>query len=99
MAGDEEQAVPLLTESDLRDPYSLRVSFVFAEAPGRMGTDDFQQLVRHTVRSETPAHLVSHVHWLAPSEFAEFRAAHDRWRQTYRRSLATRLGLDLGGED
>lgn len=99
MAGDEEQHVPVLTDAEVRDPYSLQVSFVFAASEGRMRNEEFRQLVHHTVRSETPAHLVAHVKWLDPDEWATFRTADAAWRDHRRRTLAAEFLIDIEPEE
>lgn len=91
---DEQQGIPLLTESDRRDPYSLQVTFVLPLA-GRLAEEDFfQPLVHHTIRSETPAHLVAHVLWLHRDDWETFRGAHAEWRDHRRRHLRAFYGLE-----
>lgn len=96
--GDGIQTVPVLTEADVTDPYSLRISFVFALAEGRMHSEGFRRLVADTVRRETPAHLVANVQWLPPDEWTDFHDAHKQWWQHRRRALAKAFDLDVAAE-
>jgi hypothetical protein len=98
--GDEAQAAPVLTEADVADPYSLRVSFVFASVDGRMQSDSFRRVIWDTVRRETPAHLVAHVQWLEADEWVGFRDAHEQWWRRRRRALEQMfdIGMDVDGD-
>ena len=81
MAGDEGQSTPILTSSSTKDPYSLRLSFIFPSlpAPSKYAGAGFRDFVERTVREESPAHLSVDVRWLAPDEMAVFKAAYAEW--------------------
>lgn len=94
----EYQQIPFLVHAASRDPFSLQVSFVFpkdggrlAEAPGT--TNELRLLVEHTVREETPAHVIPYVHWLDAAEWQSFQVAHAEWVDAHRAMRARKLGL------
>ena len=61
------------------DPYSLQLSFVLPNWPGRMQNDAFRELVESTIRQETPAHLNAYIRWVDPSEMKAFEHHHRIW--------------------
>lgn len=86
-----------------RDPYSLRITFVFPGHKGRFGKKDghedvypFRQIVEQTVRAQTPAHIGTHVLWLDAERWADFTEAHVEWWRARREHLASKLGISLG---
>nr|VFJ60533.1 MAG: hypothetical protein BECKDK2373C_GA0170839_10829 [Candidatus Kentron sp. DK] len=81
MAGDKEQQGPLLADARYKDPYSLQVSFVFPDWPGRFPSLVFRQFVERTLREETPAHLTPYVQWLDRDAMAQFETAWRDWRK------------------
>jgi hypothetical protein len=93
--GDERQEVPLLANPVSRDPYSLQLTFVLPEGPGRFADASFQQLVETTIRDETPAHLTSFARWLPTATFRTFQAAYGEWLDRLRAYLAEKLGVQL----
>ena len=78
-----------------RDPYSLQLTFVLPEGPGRFADASFQQLVETTIRDETPAHLTSFARWLPTATFRTFQAAYGEWLDRLRAYLAEKLGVQL----
>lgn len=85
-----------------RDPYSLRITFVFPGHKGRFGKKEdgdvypFRQIVEQTVRAQTPAHIATYVLWLDAAEWGDFTEAHVEWRRARREHLASKLGISLG---
>lgn len=81
MTGDKGQTRPILAESSRRDPYSLRLSFVFPKlsAPSIYARPGFKEFVARTVRQESPAHLSVDVQWLEPDRMAVFKLAYEEW--------------------
>lgn len=92
--GDGEiRPIPILAASPLRDPYSLKLSFVFPDWPARFADADFRALVERTVRAETPAHLTPYVHWLSSNAWDAVRAAYDEWTASHRSYWTSMLGV------
>lgn len=95
---DELQEMPFLEEAARRDPFSHQVSFVF-RAGGRFASgaasryQRFRQFAERTVREETPAHLITYVHWLPPTDWDRFEIIHADWRAERRAALRRRYGL------
>ncbi|PTL78100.1 hypothetical protein [Vitiosangium sp. GDMCC 1.1324] len=99
MEGDNQQTVPLLAAAASRDPYSLQLSFVFAER-GRFKKDaesneEAKRLVEQAVRMETPAHLTPYIRWMANAEFELFQAAYLGWLEELRAYSAERFNVGL----
>lgn len=98
MAGDPRQHIPILAATRLKDPYSLQVSFVFPDWPPRYrqadhtGNADFRTFVERTIRAETPAHLVPHIHWLDRPAMAEFETASQAWLARQQNYWLDKLG-------
>ncbi|MGR9052232.1 MAG: hypothetical protein ACU84J_06245 [Gammaproteobacteria bacterium] len=84
MAGDHSQLTPLLAGMQCKDPYSLRLSYVFPLWPARFQNAGFRQLVERTVREETPAHLAVHVDGLERDSLSSFEAAYREWLRRLR---------------
>ena len=84
MSSDEQQSVPFLADSRSRDPYSLQLSFVFADWPLRFRYPGFRRLIEQTVRDETPAHLTIYTHWLEKEAMGRFEAAYLNWLEKLR---------------
>jgi hypothetical protein len=92
--GDYEIAAPaILAKSPLRDPYSLQLTFVFPSWPARFADAGFRTLVEQTVRAETPAHIVTYMHWLPQADFASVRAAYGEWLSWYKNYWLEKHGL------
>ncbi len=94
MEGDEQQPAPLpiLTNVERKDPYSLQISFVFPSWPRRFD-DDFKAFIERTVREETPAHLVPYVRWFDQPSMAAFEEAYREWMEKRRLYYTDKLGL------
>lgn len=94
MEGDEQQPAPLpiLTNVERKDPYSLQLSFVFPSWPRRFG-DDFKAFIERTVREETPAHLVPYVRWFDQPTMTAFEQAYRDWMEKRRLYYTSKLGL------
>ncbi len=91
--GDDSQTVPLLTAASSRDPYSLQVTAVLLDEPGRMQQPAFRQFVESTLRAETPAHLVLYVLWLVSADFDALSSAYTTWVDKRRAYWTARLGV------
>jgi hypothetical protein len=84
--GDVVQSVPFLGDVSERDPFSLRLSFLFPKGAERFQTDEVREFVARTIREETPAHLIVEIHWLGKRELERFGSAYHDWlelRRTY----------------
>jgi hypothetical protein len=90
IAGDANQRAPLFRAAQVRDPYSLQLSFVFPNW-GRYEADNFKQFVQQTVREETPAHLTAYIAWKSKEAMQEFEAAHKAWLERLRDDRLARL--------
>jgi hypothetical protein len=84
LAGDAHQQGPLFRAAQVRDPYSLQVSFVFPSWPVRYRNPHFRQFVEETVREQLPAHLTAYVHWLEAEAMQAFEAAYAVWLHRWR---------------
>jgi hypothetical protein len=84
---------PILAASPLRDPYSLQLSFIFPDWPGRFSKAEFRDLVVQTVKAETPAHLVPYVRWLAKDPFDVAAAAYSEWLSSHQNYWLEKLGV------
>ncbi len=93
LPGDTQQQVPLLAAVQSKDPYSLQISFVFPDWPRRFKQAVFKKFIHQTIREETPAHLIAHVHWLDKTSWLGFEAANSDWLAKRRLHLRRRLGL------
>ena len=95
MEGDENQLIPLLDDTQSRDPYSLQLSFVFPNWPQRFNEEQgsFRQFIGRTIREETPAHLIPYVHWFDRSSMTAFEAGHRDWVDNRRSYLKDKLGI------
>jgi len=93
LAGDNQQQVPLLSAVQSKDPYSLQMSFVFPKWPRRFKQAVFRQFIDQTIREETPAHLIPHVHWLDKAAWSAFEGAYRDWLEKRRLHLLHELGL------
>lgn len=90
---DEVRPIPLLAAAATRDPYSLQLTLVFPGWPGRFARAGFRQLVAHTVRAHTPAHLSPSVRWLDAAAWSVFEQAHADWLTFHRSYWVGHLGL------
>ncbi len=79
MAADQGQEVPILADSQRKDPYSLQISYVFPNWPARFTDPGFRTFVERTVREETPAHLSLTIHWLDQTAMQAFEEAYQNW--------------------
>ncbi len=97
LTGDDPQIMPLLAASELKDPFSLQLSFVFPAGTGRLQTGDrpLRRLVERTVREETPAHLTPYVQWLSAGDFANFKQVYTAWLGARRAYYAEDFGLAI----
>ena len=76
----------LMQADPYADPYSHRISFIFPEWNKRFQQAEFRQLIKKTVRDETPAHLHVRICWLSQDAMCDFEAAYQTWR---RQTIAT----------
>jgi hypothetical protein len=83
LPGDAHQSGPLFRGAQARDPYSLQITFVFPNW-GRYEPPNFKELVKQTVREETPAHLTAYIVWKGKEAMAEFEDAHESWLERLR---------------
>lgn len=98
---DGEQLLPFLTSVQTKDPFSLRLSFVFPEdwphrfaLPGDASEKRrFMRFVEQIVYEETPAHLSPTVCWLDDSAMDAFKAAYEDWLNRRREYWAARFGI------
>lgn len=79
MAEDKQQLIPILTNTQSRDPFSLQLSFVFPTWPTRFQNPHFKTFVERTIYEEIPAHLIAHIHWLDRPEMDAFVSAYQGW--------------------
>ncbi len=87
--------------TNLRDPYSLKITFVLPADQGRYanvngGVYPFRELVEQTLRAQTPAHIGTYVLWVNNEEWQVFHDAHVEWRRRRREHFAAKLGISLG---
>lgn len=78
------------SEKDLFDRWSLQLSFVFPRNPKNIRENDlkhFHTYVENLVKSETPAHLMPRVHWLAPDKMARFESNYLALREKLPKNL------------
>lgn len=89
--GDKIQTVPILSEVRCKDPFSLRLTFLFPllAEPSRYGNQEFRRFVERTVREETPAHLSISIQWLTLERMEVVRRAYLAWVEQ-RRSFGIR---------
>ncbi len=92
MEGDVQQQVPLLSAVQSKDPYSLQLSFVFPDWPTRFSKPVFKQFVAQTIREETPAHLIPHIHWLNRKDWEDLSLVYNDWLENRRLFLSGKLG-------
>lgn len=92
MKEDRGQQIPILSNANAKDPYSLQLSFVFPEK-----IRNREAFIVQTVREETPAHLTPYVHWLDEVSMARFKAAYEGWLDKRRDFWLERLGLEENG--
>ena len=93
LAGDKDQHGPLFRAANVRDPYSLQLTFVFPSWPARYQNPHFRQFVEETVRDQIPAHLTAYVRWLERPAMAAFEAAFAGWLHRWRNHRRADLGL------
>ena len=93
MTADQTQLVPILEESQFKDPYSLRVSFVFPAWPRRLANPAFRGFVESTIREETPAHLTLTIYWLERPAMENFESAYLDWLEKRRAFWKNDLGV------
>ena len=93
MEGDKQQQAPLLADPRLKDPYSLQLSFVFPDWPERFQKAGFRPFIEQTVREETPAHLISSIHWLDEPAMTAFETAYKDWLDKWRTYWTDKLGI------
>jgi hypothetical protein len=85
---DAGQTVPLLTEVQGPDPFSLQVTLLL---PARLRTDA-AAIERHA-RAAIPAHLVAYLRWLEPPAMRAAISAYDDWLACRRQHLRRRFDL------
>jgi hypothetical protein len=98
--GDRQQPLHFLASSDLPDPYSLQVSFVFPGGLPRFRNRAFREFTERTLREELPAHLaIYQIHWLEQTEgqadrvgFQEFETVYRDWLDKKRAYWAEKVG-------
>jgi hypothetical protein len=73
------QPPALLASPVSEDPYSRQLSFVFPNWIDRFRQGGFPSFIEQTLRDETPAHLVVHLHWLDQADMREFESAYESW--------------------
>lgn len=95
MEGDNQQTVPLLAAAASRDPYSLQLSFVFANKGRFKEDEEARRLAEQAVRMETPAHLTPYIRWMADAEFALFQEAYLSWLEELRAYSAEKFNVGL----
>ena len=97
MEGDENQELPLLAASPLKDPFSLQLTFVFPSVTERIKSAEtpFRRLVERTVREETPAHLTCYVQWLDEADFGKIRAAYAAWLDARRAYWSEKFDVEI----
>ncbi|MFD2563159.1 hypothetical protein [Aquimarina rubra] len=64
-------------KNEVKDRYSLQLSFVFPEEVGRYQDPVFQNFVENMVREETPVHFTTHIYWATQQEITSFKKAHE----------------------
>lgn len=92
MEEDQTQTLPFLAKVKTDDPFSHELSFVFLETP-RLEKPLFRQFIEHTVRDETPAHLVPRILWLDEGAWTELRDAWEAWLERRRELWKRKLGI------
>jgi hypothetical protein len=92
MAADESQDVPILADSQRKDPFSLQLSFVFPNWPLRFIDPGFRIFVERTVREETPAHLSLTIQWLDQTAMPAFEDAYNKWLEKRRQYWLSNSG-------
>lgn len=94
MAGDQTQTGAVLADPSHKDPYSLRLSFIFPDLPepSNYGKSAFRAFVERTVREESPAHLSVDIQWFTPDKMTVFRTAYQDWLDK-RRAYWTEAGF------
>ncbi|HEX3045705.1 MAG TPA: LamG-like jellyroll fold domain-containing protein [Bacillota bacterium] len=89
------------------DPYSYRLTFVFAKRIGRFTDSKFRELIRTTIENETPAHISYNILEMDPQvmkvftetyqdfliEVKEAREGHLLRNNPYRNTLIELLGI------
>jgi hypothetical protein len=93
MEGDEGQKIPILADLKIRDPYSLQISFVFPNWPSKFAESGFRAFIERTIREETPAHLISNIHWLDEKAWADCSDTYDKWLDKRRDYWKGKLGI------
>jgi hypothetical protein len=93
LSEEGQPEVPLLAGVEGPDPYSLRVSIVLEDRP--TADISFEPFVKQTLLAETPAHLLTQLHWLGRADWVDdWKAFEDAWgefRAAYRDYRAPRL--------
>lgn len=84
MAEDTQQLIPILTNLNSPDPFSLQLSFVFPAWATRFKQPRFKEFVERVIYEETPAHLLAHIHWLDEPTMETFTSAYENWMSTRR---------------
>ena len=80
----DEPVLPICTDptcfdpTDV-DPYSYRLHVVLPAFAGRFQNIAFRQFVEHTIRAETPAHILPTVCWINGDDMARFELAWREW--------------------
>jgi hypothetical protein len=77
-----------VAQPESRDPYSLRLSFIFPDWVEHLKEPGFHDLIEKTLREETPAHIHLQIHWLAQPDMLAFESALKDWLET---AIAGRL--------
>jgi hypothetical protein len=62
-----------------KDPYSFRLSFVFPNWPERFADADFRKYIEKIIQRETPAHILSEIHWINKPTMFEFERTFKAW--------------------
>jgi len=87
---EEVSGSPIDTgDENIKDPYSMRVSFVFPDQPGRFGNEAFKRLAVDVIRLETPAHIAFRILWLDNTTMGEFEGTYHVWLEKKADSTVT----------
>ncbi|MFC1603749.1 hypothetical protein ACFL5F_01860 [Planctomycetota bacterium] len=93
MESDKGQKIPILADPQVRDPYSLQISFVFRNWPSKFAESGFRAFIERTVREETPAHLISTIHWLDRDAWKDCKDTYHEWLDKRRDYWKGKLGI------
>jgi hypothetical protein len=68
---------------NVKDPFSLQISFILPNWPARFQSRNFRLLTEKTIRSETPAHLNTYIHWMGFDEMKKFEQYYRVWKSDF----------------